>query len=513
MGNRNVLWMKWKSYIGITAIILFMTIVLHPLEAAFDMVNIALVFLLPVLLSASLWGFRPALYAAVLSVLAFDFYFIPPTLSFTVADLRYLISFAVYLSVAAITASLSSRLKHQLLLSKQREAHTAVLYELSRELGAVTDLQSLIDSVSLQVSKSIGSDIAVFLPDEQNRLKLYLPSNAASNWGQREEGQAIARLVLNHNEAAGFGTETLRDDPGQYAPLRADNRTYGVLAVNLGGRTAVFGPEQQRLLEALTDLTASTIARMKLMEEARIAHLTAESERLRTAILDSVSHELRTPLATIIGSASSLIEGDRLFSGEDRMELLQTIREGALRMNRLVQNLLGMVQLESGMLKLKRNWCDVEDLIGVALAQVKEFQQHRQIRVKLPDEVPLLVGDEVLLEQMLVNVVSNAIKYSPDSSVIDILARAAGDRLILTVADQGVGLEEIEYERIFDKFYRAKASNNVTGTGLGLAICRGIAELHGGTISASPNEPQGTVITIALPLPTREDSNPSKIES
>ncbi len=153
---------------------------------------------------------------------------------------------------------------------------------------------------------------------------------------------------------------------------------------------------------------------MKLTEEAKIAHLTAESERLRTALLDSVSHELRTPLATIIGSATGLIEGDVLFSTEDRLDLLTTIRVGALRMNRLVTNLLGIVKLESGMLRLHKDWCDVEDIIGVALSQLKGFQQHRDIRVRLPERVPLILGDEVLLEQVLVNILSNSIKYSPD---------------------------------------------------------------------------------------------------
>jgi two-component system sensor histidine kinase KdpD len=255
-----------------------------------------------------------------------------------------------------------------------------------------------------------------------------------------------------------------------------------------------------RLLEALGGLAANAIARVKLSEEAKLAHLTAESEKLRTAILDSVSHELRTPLATIIGSASALIEGDQLFSSEDRMDLLATIRDGSLRMNRLVSNLLGMVQLESGMVRLRHKWCDVEDMIGVVLAQVRDFQMHRKIDVRLPADVPLIPVDEVLLEQVLVNVVSNAIKYSPDSSGITIDVRMEDDSVIIGVGDQGAGIEAADRERVFDKFYRSEKTSHMPGTGLGLAICKGIVELHGGMIAAEPNGAQGTVITITLPL-------------
>lgn len=501
-GMRQIsrLWLAWRAYVIITLLVVVMTVVLHPFGLAFDLVNIALIFLFPVLLSAVYWGLRPAFYAAILGVLAFDFYFVPPLLSFTIADLRYLISFGVYLAVAALTASLAARLKQQLIYSKSREAHTAALYELSRQMSEMTDLHSLLDNVSQQASRTIGTEIAIYLPDERNNLALTQRSAIRSDWGQGDAELVIAKWVFEHGEAAGIGTSTLRESPGHYVPLRTEDRVYGVLALNLKDWRQGFTAEQRRLLEALGGLAASAIARVKLAEEAKLAHLTAESERLRTAILDSVSHELRTPQAAIIGSTTGLIESDHLFSSEDRMELLLTIRDGAMRMNRLVMNLLNMAQLESGMLRLRKNWCDAEDLIGVALSQVRDFQQHRKLSIKLPENVPMVSGDEVLLEQMLVNIISNAIKYSPDYSEIVLSAVAEEGRLVLSVSDQGTGLAEEEYERIFEKFYRSESNRQVTGTGLGLAICKGIAELHGGTVSAKPNKPRGTVITIELPL-------------
>ncbi|PZD96777.1 histidine kinase [Paenibacillus sambharensis] len=492
---------NWRPYAAITALIAILTMVLRPFGLTFEPVNIALIYLFPVLLSAVYWGIRPAFYAAGLGVLAFDFFFIPPFLSFTVADLRYLVSFGVYLSVAGLTASLAARLKQQLEYSKQREAHTASLYALSRQISAITDIHSLLDNVSCQISQTVGAPIAMYLPDEKNRLVLTHASTKLTEWEQSREEIVMADMAYEQGETVGRSTDTLREFPGCFMPLKTEERIYGVLAVKLAHGTEAFSAEQQRLLEALSGLAASAMARVKLAEEAKLAHLTAESERLRSAILDSVSHELRTPLATIIGSVTGLIEGERLFSSEDRMELLATIRDGALRMNRLVMNLLGMVQLESGMLRLQKRWCDVEDIIGVTLSQVKDYQQHRELSVHLTGPLPLILGDEILLEQVLVNVVSNSIKYSPDHSKIVLSANPKQDVLVISVSDQGIGIAESEQDRVFSKFYRSETSMHVPGTGLGLAICKGIVELHGGTISAKPNGTQGTVISITLPLP------------
>lgn len=496
MHKWNAVWISLRSYVSTTLLIALMTMVLKPFGLAFDLVNIALIYLLPVLFNAVFGGLRPAFYAAILGVLAFDFFFVPPVLSFTVADLRYLVSFGVYLAVAALTASLAAKLKQQVLYSKQREAHTAVLYALSEQMSAIADIDSMLDNFSRQVSLTFDTEIAIYLADDRNNLALAHRSANVTGCRQEDEERTTAKRVFVHGETA-----NLNESPGYFIPLRAEDRIYGVMALYPKQSRIGITTEQKRLLEALGGLAASAIARVMLAEEAKLAHITAESERLRTAILNSVSHELRTPLAAIIGSATGLIEGEHLFSSEDRMELLTTIRDGALRMNRLVKNLLSMVQLESGMLRLRKNWCDVEDLIGVTLSQVKDLQQHRKLRAELPDDGPIIVlGDEVLLEQMLVNVVSNAIKYSPDYSEITLSVRIREATVVISVSDTGTGLKEDEYDRIFEKFYRSDGAKQITGTGLGLAICKGIVELHKGTISAKSNEPQGTIITITLPV-------------
>lgn len=498
---------SWKPYILITLLIICLTLLLRPYGETLDLVNVALIYLIPVLLSAMYGGIGPSFYAAFLGVLAFDFCFIPPFLSFSVADLRYLISFAVFLAVAGLTGSLAAQLKQQLRFSKQREAHTATLYALSRQMSAITDIHSLLDNVTKQVSHMVDTEVAVYLPDHDNELVLSTTSSDESNWGLSESELVIAKWVYQNREIAGKGSGTLRETSGFYIPLRTEDQVYGVLAVHLDHTSNSLSSDTRHLLEALGGLAAIAIARVKLTEEAKIAQLTAESEKLRTALLDSVSHELRTPLATIIGSATGLIEGDKLFSSEDRLDLLSTIRDGALRMNRLVTNLLGMVKLESGMLRLRNNWCDLEDIIGVVLAQVKDFQQHRNLIVKLPERLPMLLGDEVLLEQVMVNVVSNAIKYSPDYSDIVISVRVEQGNVIISISDSGIGLSANDRNKIFDKFYRADSTKHVPGTGLGLAICKGIIELHEGSITAEPNTDRGTVIKITLPTNKKSDRN------
>ncbi|REE66687.1 two-component system sensor histidine kinase KdpD [Paenibacillus taihuensis] len=527
----------WLPYVSVTVVVVLLTVLLHAVGLGYDRVNIVLLYLFPVLFSAVYWGIGPSFYTAAISVLAFDFFFVPPFFSFSVDDLRYLFSFFVYLAVAALTATLAARLKLQLRYARQREAHTASLYTLSRQMTAISDLQTLLSNVCRQVSATLdAAQVVIYLPrgsgngsgsgdgsgTGEQELQLAATSSVSGDeavFGSGESEMVIAKWVFRHGEMAGRGSGTLREYSGLYVPLRTEERIYGVLAVQTanGNEAAVFTQENKRLLEAFGGLTATAIARVKLGEEAKLAHLTAESERLRTALLDSVSHELRTPLATIIGSATGLIEGEPIFSSADRLELLATIRDGALRMNRLVTNLLGMVKLESGMLRLRMSFCDVEDMLGVVLAQVKNYQQHRRIRIQLPSHPSYFAGDEVLLEQVLVNVLSNAIKYSPDGSeiVIAVQEDTASQQVIITVADEGLGIPKGEEERIFEKFYRASSASHVTGTGLGLAICKGIVEAHGGTITAEQpaaasgngngnGNGKGAVIRIALPIGNRE---------
>jgi two-component system sensor histidine kinase KdpD len=492
--------LRWSPYFIITASVALLTILLRIFGLSFDLVNIALLYLFPVLFGSVRFGIGPSFYAAGIGVLAFDFFFVPPMYSFTVSDLSYVISFTVFLVVATLTASLASRLRHQLHEVRQREAITSTLYALSRQMTAVNDLSAALKSMVRQISETIDAQVAIYLPSETAELRLTEFSSGDMNWCQQEPTMVIVKWVYRNGEIAGNGTENLRDSPDLYFPLKTEDQIHGVLAVHLKNQDLVVPPDRIQLIEALTSLSTMAIARIKLQEEAKVAHLTAESERLRTALLDSISHELRTPLATIIGSVTALIDGDAVFSLNDRYDLLSTIREGAMRMNRLVTNLLGMVRIESGMLRLRKAWCDLEDIVGVALTQVKDSLQNRVVRLAIDESIPPVEVDDVLLEQVLVNILSNAIKYSPDRSGIVLVAKKNKNVIEIAIKDEGVGIPPHELGRIFSKFYRGETTRNIPGTGLGLAICKGIIEAHGGTIRATENCPKGTIITVSIPL-------------
>jgi len=490
----------WWSYAMVTAFVSILTILLHPLRASVELVNIVLLFLIPVVLIAVVWGLGQSFYAAILGLISFDWFFVPPLYSFSVSDVRYLISFAVFLTVATLTASLASRLRQQLHSAKQREAVTSALYTLSRQITAVGDLNTMLMMVVRQISQTVGTEVVIFLPDAEGELQLSTHSDQQSGWGHSQSETTIARWVYRNREMAGRGTETLRESPDLYIPLRTEDQVHGVLAVNLGRADSLGTSERVRMIEALARLAAVAIARMKLTEEAKVAHLMAESEKLRSALLDSISHELRTPLATIIGAVTGLLDGGDVFSAEDRGELLTTIREGAMRMNRLVTNLLGMVRLESGMLQLRKELCDIEDMVGVALGQIKDSLQNRMVKVVFDDRPPQVPVDDVLIEQVLVNVLSNAIKYSPNESEIVISVRCDKDYVAIAISDQGIGIPKHEAKRIFDKFHRSQRTMHIPGTGLGLAICKGVVEAHGGRIIAEPRYEKGTTVTIFLPV-------------
>jgi len=491
---------NWRPYVFSMLLITGMTVLLRPFGFAFETANMALIFLLPVLWNAVVWGLRPALFAALLGVLSFDFFFVPPVISFTVADLRYLISFAVYLAVAILTASLAARLKQQVLYSKQKEKQTATLYALSKQISSAVDMSSLLERFSTQLSDMLNMDVTIYLSEEERELRLARRSRPFDHHVQEKAELALAHRVYEQGKPLEKKIPHTGGLIGHFIPLQIEEKCFGVMVLLSQREQNEILPEQALLFEAIGRLAASAVARVMFEEEAKLAHLTAESERLRIAILNSVSHELRTPLAAIIGSATGLIDGDKLFSNDERMDLLVTIRDGAHRMNRLVLNLLGMARLESGMLTLQKGECELEEIIGSVLVQLRDDQEHRHIRLLPAGELPIIIGDEALLEQMLMNVLSNAIKYSPDYSEIVLSFKVDNNCLQLSVADEGIGLKEEELERIFEKFYRSDQTKQHTGTGLGLAISKGIAELHGGTISARPNAPEGAIITISLPL-------------
>ncbi|PRR75774.1 sensor histidine kinase [Neomoorella humiferrea] len=504
-GHRAIGWRyrqrvsSWP-YAGVLVAVMLVTVLNKILQPVFDFTNIALLYLLPVLFSASRWGRGPSILASVLGALAFDFFFVPPVLSFTVYNLRYLLSFVIFLVVAVITSTMATRLNIQVENARRRETRTAALYALSRKMAAETDIEGILKTVVKTVAETVDGEAVIFMPDAAGKLEVRatVPSSP-EKWLDNNE-YAVAGWVFTHEQIAGRGTDTLAGADGLYLPLKADENNLGVLGVKLTHPERHLEPEQRRLLEAFASLAALAILRLQLAAEAQQARYLEASEKLRTALFNSISHELRTPLASITAAVTGLLEGDEVYHPEERQALLQTIKESARRLNRLVGNLLDMARLESGMLQLKLEWCDLEDIIGVALGQLRETLQDRPLEVSISPGLPLVKVDFTLIEQVLVNLLENAVKYSPPGSKIDIAVRREGKELQVAVADRGVGIPESDRERVFGKFYRLQSPRHVSGTGLGLSICKGIIEAHGGKIWVEARSGGGSVFYFSLPL-------------
>lgn len=471
--------------------------------------NIALLYQLPIVLSAFWWGRWPAYFTGISSVLIYDFMFIPPVFTFSVDDIRFLWSFLTFLVVAFVIGGRTEQLRHEAVTAKMREKSTRALFEFSREIAAVIDPALIARQLAIRAADAMNRRVFVLLPDKTGRLVVWSGTASGMNPGAATEGigqpladeaeAEVAAWVFGHRQMAGRSTGTLPGAENLYLPLATRENIMGVLGIHIVEK--LITPEQRQLMEAWAGLAALAIERAQLAEKARGAALVLESDKLRTALLNSITHELRTPLASIIGSASTLLEADALYSPEDRRELLENIKEGSSRMNLILSNLLDTARIESGMMKLKDDWCDIEDIIGSSLRHLTDQVKGRPLDISIGPDLPLIHGDSVLLGQVLVNLIDNAVKYSPPESRIGIRSFVEDDSLVVEVLDRGSGIPESEAAKVFNKFYRIQRdAGNVPGTGLGLPICKSIIEAHGGSISARNREDGGAVFRFRIPL-------------
>ncbi|HXK10059.1 MAG TPA: sensor histidine kinase KdpD [Vicinamibacteria bacterium] len=480
-------------YVWSGAVVVLCTLLCWAMVGRFDRSNLVMTYLLGVAFVASRLGRGPAAATAVLSVAAFDFFFVPPYLTFAVTDTQYVVTFAVMLVVSLLISTLAARVRAQADAARQREQRTQVLYAMSRDVAAARTVEEVAGVGSRHVSDVFGGPAAAFVPGPSGALRA--AGGEAPGEGSRET--AVAQWAFDHGQPAGLGTDTLPGAAAVYLPLRGTRAVLGVLGLRPDPSLLPLRPDQADLLEALARQIASGLERARLADEAQQARVAMESERLRSTLLSSVSHDLRTPLATITGAASSLLQGSSL-GEEGRRDLEEAIYEEAGRLNRLVTNLLDMTRLESGSLQLNRDWHSLEELVGSALARLEPALKDRAVRVSIPVDLPLVPVDGVLVEQALVNLLENAAKYTEKEGAIRVAARAADGAVEVEVADEGPGLPPGTEERVFEKFYRADSAPR--GFGLGLPICRAIVTAHGGRIWAERGEPRGTLFRFTLPL-------------
>jgi two-component system sensor histidine kinase KdpD len=460
-------------------------------------INLVMIYLAAVVVCALYLGRGPAILASALSVLTFDFFFTLPYLTFEVSDTQYVLTFVGLFTVGVVISTLAAQVRSQVESSQRRSSQTAALYGLSHDLASASTLNDILQAVVRHLRLTFARELVVLLPDD-GRVH---PAASTEGISLDENELAVAEWVFRNGEPAGRLTSTLPAARLRYLPLKASHGTVGVLGVKSpADALSNLSPEQLGLMEAFASQAALAIERARLSDAARRAALLEATEKLQTALLSAVSHDLRTPLVSITGALSSLQQHDRPLDEVSRDRLLEIARHEAERLNRLVGNLLDMTRLEAGALHVSKEPCDVQDLVGTALEQLGQATSGHRIIVAVPDDLPLVPMDFVLMIQVVVNLIDNAVKYSPSGAAIDVQANAEGDHLCLLVSDRGMGIPTEDLGRVFDKFFRVHRPEQVAGTGLGLSICKGIVEAHGGTIVAENRPGGGTVMSVELPL-------------
>ncbi|MHC5350061.1 ATP-binding protein [Metapseudomonas furukawaii] len=459
--------------------------------------NISLVFLAAVLLVAVRSSLGPALLCAGLTFLAYDFLFIPPTLSLTIARQEDVLTLLFFLLMAALTGNLASRQRRQLEALRDTQVETGQLLDLSRKLTAATDRQAVLNVAAQQFGAWSDLEICLLSRGRDGVWKV----EAGVQRLLVDQERAAAEWSWQHDQPAGLGTDTLPGGRWWWLPLSAEEGPLVLLGVSPRDE-APLPASRRRLLAALGQPLAQALARAQLAEELEAARLHGETEQLRSALLASVSHDLRTPLTAMRGSIDSLLALGEAIPLEDRRELLEGTRDEAERLDRYIQNLLDMTRLGHGGLKLARDWVAPGDIVASALQRLRPVLAPLNVETRVPDALPLLYVHAALIEQALVNVLENAARFSPSRGGLRVLVEADDEELRFAVSDQGPGIPPEERERIFDMFYTAaRGDRGGQGTGLGLAICQGMVGAHGGRVSVGEGlEGRGATLTLHLPL-------------
>jgi two-component system sensor histidine kinase KdpD len=457
-----------------------------------------MVYLLGVVFIATRFGRGPSVLASVLGVGSFDFLFVEPYFSFSVSDSQFLITLAAMLVVGIVISNLMVNVRSQAKVAEHRERRAAMLYAMSKDLAASQSEADIVRTAVRHLHAEFSSRNVILFPNQDGRM--VFPQGPGLTESLHAADLSVAQWVFDHNEMAGQGTNTLPGAAAIYFPFHNEEKVLGVLALLPVNLRRVFLPEQQKLLETFLRLIGQAVARIRFAEQARVTHSQIEAERLRNSLLSAISHDLRTPLATIIGSASTLAEDDGHLQLQDKLDLSRAIVDEAERMSSLVNNILDMARLDAGVLELKKEWHPVEEIIGTALTLLQKPLQGRPVQVKLPPGIPMVYADAVMLEQVIINLLENALRYTPAGSPLEITAEASEQAVSIAVADHGPGIPPGQEERLFEKFYQTRHESAQSGVGLGLAICRAIIKVHGGNIHARNRDEGGAEFIFVLPV-------------
>ena len=492
----------WRAYLGTLFMVGGALVIGMVLRLFLDSANITLVFLTAILVSATAYGLWPSLFGCFIAVLTYNVFFLQPVYTVTIADPENVVAMFFFVVVAIIVSNLTSRVRSQAIAARQRAQTMEELYLFARKLGAAASLDDLLYASADHIALMLKLRVLLLLPEGAG---LAVHGASPSGGGVSTAEMAAAISCWREDRPFGRGTDNESALSWLFLPMRTSRGVVGVAGL-LGDRPDPFlADDERRLLDALLDQTALAIERITLAQDVDRARLTAETDRLRSAMLTSISHDLRTPLASILGAATSLKMQPRDLDEADKREMIGTIQEEAERLNRFIGNLLDMTRIESGSIAPGTSMVDLSEIVGSALQRAGKILASHRVEMRLPADLPMLTLDAVLFEQVLFNLLDNAAKYSPQGSVIRLRAEADSQTVRLEMLDEGEGIPPADTDRIFDKFYRVHATDRRrAGTGLGLAICRSFVEAMAGQIVAgNRNDRTGAVFTITLPVPAQ----------
>ena len=457
--------------------------------------DIIAMYLLAIMVVATRAGRGPSLFASFLSVLAYDFFFVAPFYTFAVSDHSHVLTFVMMFGVGAVMSGLTGRIRQQEQNARSREARTASLYALSRELGSAVDEVSAAWVLARHTAELFSCGALVVLDRDRSAAA---PTVAVGQVPYSATEQAVVRWVFDHGRPAGLGTDTLEGARLKCVAIRAGGEVLGVLAL-APNDAASIGLEARDFLEAVARQGALALERSRSADEAKAAALRARAEEMRSSLLSAVSHDLRTPLAAITGAATTLRDDSASLPPLERSGLLESICEEAERLERLVGNLLDMTSLESGGVSMKREWIPLEEIVGSALTRLEKKLGSRRVDTTIAADVPLLHVEPVLFEQVFINLLENVCKYTPSDSPVTIEARCDQTNVVIEVGDRGPGLPAGREGQLFEKFVRG-SHVGIRGVGLGLAICKGIVDAHGGRIDAENRAGGGALFRVTIPV-------------
>ena len=466
-----------------------------PLRGHVDVLNIVMIYMLAAALAGLRVGRGPSALTAVVNIIAFDYFFVPPLYTFLVAPPSYFPTFATMLIVALIIANLMIAVRAQTQAAAMRERHTAALYAMARELVIAQDTAAMIGIATRHIAELLQCRARVLICDDHAQV---VASDAGNDTPPAIEPR-IAQWVAARCERAGIGATEFASAPASYLPLPGSQATIGVLVVEKFEASPALSVEQQPLLEAMADQLALALERVRMSQRVNQAQIDAERAAMRNTLLASISHDLRTPLTAIAGAGSMVAQTDFALDVYRRVTLGQMIEDTARDMTKLLSNVLELMRLESSRDAINRDWHSVDDLVGAALKRNEGALKGRDLELDVPSELPLVAVDASLIVQLLSNLLDNAGKYTPAGTRITVAARLYPTSLQLSVEDNGPGLRGVAAEQLFEEFARGRLHGRAGSVGLGLAICRVIARLHGGEIRARTAPSGGARFELSLP--------------